>query len=249
MMQRNPRLAERRFYLGMAVAMLATVFIGFARTFYLQAWFPEAAGLRPPEPFFFRVHGTIFTAWMLLTVVQPSLVASRRVSLHRSLGWAGAGFAVVVTIVGVVAALKAAGRPGGFIGAPLGALEFLVIPLGDMALFAVFFTLAVLWRRDLQAHKRLMLLATIGLLDAGVVRWPFNMGAAVAGSAWTVADIGVDLFIVPMVIWDLVSRGKLHPVTLCGGAAVIAAQPLRLVLADTAAWRSFAAWAVSLVAG
>jgi hypothetical protein len=60
-------------------------------------------------------------------------------------------------------------------------------------------------------------------------------------------ELSVDLFLVPMIIWDLVSRGRPHPVTLWGGAALIANQLLRFPLAGTGAWLAFAGWAVSLV--
>lgn len=244
----NYRVAERRFYTGTAVIMLASMFLGFSRTFFLKPWFPEAAALAPSEPFFFYVHGVCFTAWFLLMVVQPLLIANRRVDLHRSLGWFGAVLAAAVVAVGAVGALIAARRPNGFIGVSVPPLQFLAIPLTDLALFAVFIVLAVLQRRDTQSHKRLMLLATIGLLDAAVTRWPFgDMTAPVAGLMWTRTDLGVDLFLVPVIIWDLVSRGRVHRVTLIGGLMVIASQPLRLILSETAVWLRFAEWAVGLL--
>jgi hypothetical protein len=245
---RDERAAERRFYTGTAVLMLAAVFLGFARTFFLRPWFPEAVALAPPEPFFVYVHGVCFTAWFLLLIVQSVLVGIRRVDLHRALGWFGVGLAVAVVAVGTVGALMAARRPGGFIGVGVPPLSFLVIPLGDVALFAIFFMLAVVRRRDTQSHKRFMLLATIGLLDAAVVRWPLgDMNAGIAGPYWTRTDLGVDLFLVPMVVWDIVSRGRVHRVTLLGGLAVIASHPLRFVLSQTSAWLAFASWAVGLL--
>ena len=56
-----------------------------------------------------------------------------------------------------------------------------------------------------------------------------------------------DLFIVALAVWDVRSRGRLHPATLLGGIAIIASQPLRLALSGTPAWNQFAAWAVALV--
>ena len=247
---RNHRAAERRFYTGTACVMLAAVFLGFSRTFFLKPWFPEAAALAPPEPFFAYIHGVCFTAWMLLMVAQPLLIANRRVDLHRRLGWFGAGLAVAVVTVGTIGALIAAGRPGGFMGDPAPPLQFLAIPLGDLVVFSVFIVFAILRRRDAQSHKRFMLLATIGLLDAAVVRWPFgDMTAAVAGLMWDRTDVCVDLFLVPMIVWDLVSRGRLHRVTLIGGLAIVASQPLKLLLSETRAWLRFAEWAVGLMAG
>jgi hypothetical protein len=241
-------IAERRFYSGAALLMLAAVFLGFSRTFFLKPWFPEAAALVPPEPFFFYVHGVSFTAWILLMALQPLLIASRRVDLHRTLGWFGAGLAAVVIVVGTIGALMAARRPGGFLGVTAPPLEFLAVPMADMALFTVFVVLAIAKRRDTQSHKRYMLLATIGLLDAAVIRWPFgDMTAGVAGLLWTRTDLCVDLFLVPMIAWDLMSRGRVHRVTLFGGLAVIVTQPLRLMVSQTSAWVSLAGWAVRLL--
>ncbi|HSD65182.1 MAG TPA: hypothetical protein VLF95_00700, partial [Vicinamibacteria bacterium] len=64
--------AERRFYEGMALAMFAAVYLGFARSFFLRPWFP---GTPAPTETIFYVHGAVFTAWCVLLVVQPALVA------------------------------------------------------------------------------------------------------------------------------------------------------------------------------
>ena len=45
-------------------------------------------------------------------------------------------------------------------------LQFLVVPLADMALFGLFVGLALVDRQRPQHHKRYMLLASIALLDA-----------------------------------------------------------------------------------
>ena len=61
-------------------------------------------------------------------------------------------------------------------------------------------------------------------------------------------ELCVDLFLLPVVIWDLVSRRRMHPVTLWGGLAIVANQELCWALAGTDAWLAFAGWAVGLVA-
>jgi ABC-type sulfate transport system permease component len=118
----------------------------------------------------------------------------------------------------------------------------------DIALFGSFVALPVLKRRDPQSHKRSMLLASIALVGAGVAGWPFAfMAAASPVPGFSMIDLCVDLFVVAMVVWDLASRGRVHPVTLWGGAVLIAFQPLGLALAGTHAWLAFAGWAVSLL--
>jgi hypothetical protein len=232
--------AEDRFYVGMALAMFAAVYLGFARTFFLRPWFPGVPA--PTEPIFY-VHGGFFTAWCVLLVLQPALVAIGRVDVHRSLGRLGAVIAVVMVGLGTFGALTAAHRATGFIGVPIPRLQFLVIPLSDVLLFATFVTLAIARRRDPQAHKRLMVLAGVNLLGAGIARWPFSFMSLGPPMFFAIQD----LFILALAIWDFRSRGRLHPVTIWGGLAIILSQPIKLALSGTAAWLAFASWAVGLL--
>ncbi|MFI5169062.1 MAG: hypothetical protein ACHQM7_01765 [Vicinamibacterales bacterium] len=237
---RSRRSTESRFFAGMGVAMFAAVFLGFSRSFFLRPWFPDHPA--PAERLFY-VHGAAFTAWVVLLVVQPLLVAAGRTDVHRKLGVAGGVLAAAMVTLGVVGSLVAARRATGFVGVPVPALQFLAVPLFDMALFAAFVGLAIAWRRDAQSHKRLMLLATVNLLAAGIARWPFGFVAVGPPAYFGLAD----LFIVALAAWDLVSRARLHPATLWGGAAIVVSQPLRLVVSGTDAWASFARWAVDLL--
>jgi len=78
------------------------------------------------------------------------------------------------------------------------------------------------------------------------IRWPFaNMTAEIA-PMWTITDLCVDLFLVPMVIWDIASSRRVHKATLIGGLVLIASQPLRLVLSETNVWVTFATWTIGL---
>jgi hypothetical protein len=232
---------ERRFYTGMTLAMLVTVFVGFARSFFLRPLFPTWPS---PHEGIFYVHGAFFTAWMVLLVVQARLVAAGRTDLHRRLGRWGVVLAVGMVVVGILGALIAARRPTGFVGIPVPALQFLAVPFFDMLIFSSFVAMAIARRGEPQAHKRWMLLASIELLTAAIARWPVVMSAGVGIPLF----FGLtDLFLVPIVIWDLVSRGRVHSATLWGGLLLIASQPLRLVISGTAAWLAFARWATGLL--
>jgi hypothetical protein len=240
---------ERWFHVTLAVAITGAVVLGFARTFFLRSWFPEWAQVHgAPEPIFY-VHGALFTGWFVLLMVQPLLVARRRIDLHRKLGWAGAVVAVAMVVIGTYASLIAARRPTGFIDIPMPPLQFLVVPLSLIALFAIFVGLAIANRKRPQHHKRYMLLASIALIEAGVGRWPFAIMEASPLPGYSMIQLGVDLFLVPMVLWDLATRGRVHPVTLWGGVALVAMQPLRMVFSGSHAWLAFAAWAVGLLPG
>ena len=237
------RRLERAFYTAMPIAMAAVVFLGFSRTFFLRPWFPEAKALAAPEAVFY-FHGVLNATWMALLIVQTLLIRTGKIGLHRQLGIFGVVLAAAIVIAGTGGSLVAAHRPGGFIGVPIPPLQFLAEALPDMFLFGLFVGLAVVWRQNRQAHKRLMLLATVNLLEAAIVRIPLPFIAAGAPlmSRWL-----SDVFIVLLAIWDLISRRRLHPATLWGGLLIVASQPLRLMLGETQAWLTFAKWAVGLL--
>jgi hypothetical protein len=225
-----PRSRDRLFYTGMAVAAAATVFIGFSRTYFLRFQFQPTS-----LPTYLRVHGAVFSLWMLLFVVQTSLVAGGRRDFHRRLGWVGAALAAAMVVVAVTAAIIS-GRRDIANGFEREALTFLTTPLSSMAVFLVLVGSAIACRRQLETHKRLMLLATISILDAATARWPI---AIVAGSSLGYYG-AVDLFIVSAIVYDIASSHRVHAVYVWGGLLIVASQLLREVLGRTEAWHAIA---------
>ncbi len=238
------RRKERRFFFAMALALVAGVFAGFSRTFYLKPLFPEAQALAAEEPFFY-VHGVLFTLWMLLLATQVQLVRTGRVVTHRSVGQAGVLLAAAVVVVGAYGALIAANRPGGFIGVPMAPEAFLLVPLLDVTLFALFVGLAVAWRQDTQSHKRLMLLATLSISQAAFVRiTPAFLGDFAGPIMQLVLTLA---FVVALATWDVRTTRRLHPVTLWAGIPLFLSQPLRIVVAETESWKSIGLWLMGLM--
>ena len=74
------RRRERLFYMGMGLAFVVTVFAGFAPTFYLRPYFQS----EPLIPLL-RLHGFVFSLWLVLLVTQTALVATNRTRIHRKL--------------------------------------------------------------------------------------------------------------------------------------------------------------------
>jgi hypothetical protein len=228
--------AERRFFLGMAIALTGAVLLGFARSFFLRPFFPEWPS---PHEAIFYVHGTLFAGWFALLVTQASLVTGGRIDLHRRFGVFGACLAAAMVVMGIVCALVAARRATGFTDIPVPPLIFLSVPLFDMPTFGALVALAIVNRSNPQTHKRLMLMASVALVTAAVARWP-----GLPKNPLVFFGIS-DLFLLPLVFWDLRTRGRLHPVTVWAGLWLVISQPLRLFVGGTAAWLAFAQWAVS----
>lgn len=231
------RRREHLFYIGMAVVIVGTVFSGFAPTYYLRQFF----GVEPLIPLL-HVHGLVFTSWIVLLLTQTALVAANRTDVHRRLGIAGALVAVLLVVVGTLTAIIRARQGAAPPGGPP-PLVFLAIPLFDMLVFSSLVGAGFYFRRRPDVHKRLMLLATISILAAAIARLP--LGILKAGPP---VFFGLtDLFIVACIIYDLITRRRIHRATAWGGLLIVASQPLRLMLSGTSAWMSFAAWLTNLV--
>ena len=158
--------------------------------------------------------------------------------MHRRLGLAGVVLAIGMIVAGLRTAI-AAGRAG--IAPPgIEPLSFLVVPVFDIVFFAGFVAAAIVQRRNKEAHKRLMILAYVSIIIAATARLP---GVLPLGPP---AFFGVAfLFIVAGIVYDRWSRGRIHPVYIWGGGALVISVPLRLAISSTAAWRAFAEWLTS----
>ncbi len=122
--------------------------------------------------------------------------------------------------------------------------------------FAVLFTIALLKVKQLEIHKRLMLVATVSLLQAAVGRWfliflaPVSLGGGPVGPPPVFVTImpGLvsDLLIVAAMIHDRKTIGRVHPVYWVAGGALVALQVLRVPLSKTAAWTQIANWLLTV---
>ena len=225
------RKLDHRFYLGMACAISGGVFAGFTRTYFARSYFHS-----PVIPFWVHVHGMVFTSWILFYLLQNLLAMFGGMRLHRSLGIVGGLLASGVVVLGVAIAVRQA-REGRFFPFP-DVYSSLLVSFGQMLLFAVFISLGLLWRRDSETHKRLILMATqlfffpaFGRLLQGV-----NLTTLLLAMAFYLAGP----------VYDLVSRGRVQRTYRWGVPLLILTMPPFAVVASQAApWR----WLVDRVLG
>lgn len=232
----RPGANDRAFYTSLAVAMAVTVVAGFGPTYYFRLVSGTPAtttgGSITPT---IRLHAILFSAWVVLFVVQTALVSARRLTMHRTLGYASIALAAAMIVIGPLTAVEAAAR--GAAPAGVDALVFLLVPLGDIVLFTGFYTAAVLKRRDREAHKRLMLLAYVSIVTAATARLP---GVLPLGPLVFFALSF--LFVVAGMSYDRLSRGRVHAAYRWGAPIFALSVPLRLALAGTETWRHIAVW-------
>ena len=231
-------LSDRRFFSWMSVAMAAVAFAGFARTYYL-AGFND--GPKPTITPIVHIHGALATAWILLLIVQTRLIAYGRRDLHKLLGFAGVAIGAATIAVGIWVAIHSERR----VHTPATAdtladpYVFLIFPFASIGLFALFATLGVLNRQRSEAHKRYMLLATVSMIVPAMARIVSqSTHGAVPGVVG--AMVIVNVFLIAMVVHDFYARGRLHPVTLWGGAITLLSEPRRFAIGYSAPFQAFA---------
>ena len=234
----RPRLHlgyDNLFFSAMAAVALIVVLIGFARTYFF------AGLLRAPLPnLLVHIHAVAFTLWIVLFITQISLVAARRVDVHRRLGLLGFVLAILMVVLGTVTASDRLAR---HVAQPeTDSVEevraFYAVPLGDMLMFSTFTYFAYRNRFQPAVHKRLMWFATLSLLDAGFDRWPVF-------DPYPLSLVNVICFaplLLLLIGYDWWSTGKVQRVTICSAIFMVGVQQIRHPLGHSAVWQSFAAW-------
>jgi len=219
-MVENSGPARRRGsdYLWLCLAASAVTFVGFWFTYFS----PMLGGQYPEVSPTVHLHGWTFFFWYLLLPLQAGLVKSRRVALHRKLGYGSIGLAMAMTVTGLVVIgvqMELARQPEGspFWGA-LGPGVFVTL-----VLFAGFYSLAIRFRRQRELHKRFVLLASAGGLGAA----GFRIVAQILGPGFAAGVIGIllpNLIIVAAMVLELRRDDRIHAVYSWGLPISIAAE-------------------------
>ena len=189
----------------------------------------------------------LFSVWTLFFVVQTTLVASGRLQRHRAWGLLGVSLATAMVLVGVAVADEALMRR---LAAGYGdrARAFHIATMSMMVLFAGFFCAAIVYVRKPEIHKRLMLLATISVLPPAIARvfYLINVGMSAGlrpglAPPRTVESVLApaliaDTLILAGMIYDLRTRGRIHPTYVIGGVIMVGMHLLRAPVSTTQWW-------------
>jgi len=225
---------SQRFFLVMAIVLMAIVLFGFSHTIPFDLSVPDF-------PKFLVVHGVVFFAWMALFIVQPVLVRRGSLALHRRLGWLGAATAAAMAALASGAILL--GLWSNHLPDFYPPALFLLRGFAGVATFSGLVVAAICLRRRPAWHKRLMLCATIVVVTPGLER---SLPVPMMGPSWF---YGVDLVVLAIAAVgpgvDLVTQRRIHPAYLWGVGAIFAGQ----VVVDLLLPTSLSAAAVRVVAG
>ena len=215
---------SRYFYLVMSLVLAAIVILGFSRTvniFLIHA--------NPPRPLLLWIHGAAFSTWIVFFIAQSALVRTRKVSVHRALGWFGATLAALMVVLGIAVAVVMT-RFDTVVLHQKGVEAFLSIPFLDMLLFGSCIALAIYWRTKPEYHRRLVFIASCLLMDAAIGRFEFMFNHSLF-------YVALDCLILLGVVRDWVVDKRVHKVYLYALPSLIVVQSLAIY-----AWRINPKW-------
>jgi len=227
----NRQPTRSRFFLWMGVVILVFVFIGFSRTWFLQAW----SGA-PALPLSLHIHGVIATTWMLVYLAQSILIERNLARIHRRLGIFGAVVAILLSTSAIFIGIEIANSHG---GTPE-ALNRLAVQFVVALTFLLLACLGIWFRRNRESHKRLMLMATIQAATPAIGRFPIPDPFLLPGAVSIIV-----LLLASVILFDLKTLRRIHIATIFGVAVVVLSIPGRLLLGTTELWTRFAAQIVN----
>ena len=214
----------RYFYLCMSLVLAALVIVGFSRTVNTNLFHGN-----PPRPLLLWIHGAVFSTWVVFFIAQSALVRARKVSVHRFLGWFGAGLAAVMVVLGCTIAVVMA-RFDTVVLHQKDADAFLSIPFGDMIVFGSCIAMAIYWRKKPEFHRRLVFIASCQLMDAALGRFDFVFNH-------NLFYLALDCLIALGMVRDWVVDKRVHKVYLYALPSLIVLQSLAIY-----AWRINPKW-------
>lgn len=231
----SDKLAGRppMFFVGMALLGLAVALAGFSKTFFA----PVVAGTFD-APLVVHLHGAAAFAWVLLFVLQPTLIRAGRYEIHVRSGAIGVFIAFAVAMTGVPVGIYVVERD---LAAGIGpaAVSSLLGVVTAMTVFLALVAAGVAFLSRPAVHKRLMLLATIVVLWPAWFRLRHWFPDVPRPEIWFGVVAAYSLVPIAMVR-DRFVEGRVHPVWWWVGLPVVGEQATEAFLFDSSPWRAIA---------
>jgi hypothetical protein len=161
------RFLSRYFYFCASLLMAGLALWGFSHTVDVRLLHAN-----PPRPLLLWFHGMIFSAWIVLFVVQSGLVRVRKVGIHRALGWIGAALAATMVVSGFIVSVVMV-RFDMTVLHNKSVASFLSVLWCDMIIFGACIALAIYFRKRPEYHRRLVFIASCQLMQAAFVRFHY----------------------------------------------------------------------------
>ena len=208
------------FFRTLAISMALTVVAGFSLHYMMGR---STFTARP----LVHLHGLAFMGWVGIFVTQAWLATHGPIALHRRLGWIGAGWIVLLIVLGIWISIDVAQRGiAPFFFRPQ---YFLIAnPLG-MFCFALLAWSAIRMRKQTDWHMRLHICAMAAIIGPAFGRL-LPMPLMIPHS-YDIAVLTGLVFPMAGMFRDWRRDGRVHPAWWRGVLAIILVVPLAHLIA------------------
>ncbi len=223
-------MADQAFFLRFAIVIALFILFGFAQ--FAMRGFSNFGG----APLTVHLHGGLMIGWLGIFVAQNMLVHRGELAIHRKLGWTSAALVPLVALTGMLVGYNAVARGS---GPPFfSPAYFLVLSSIGSLSFAAMVAWAIVRRRQVQWHRRLMLGAMFLLLEPALGRL---LPMPLLGAWGQTMSLAVQLVFVAVVArHDKRVLGAIHPATIAVAVVLVASHALFETLAVLPPFVSFA---------
>jgi len=241
---------DRWIFVFMAAWFIAIVLTGFIPDSIMKVGMVQS-GARPPFPIVMHMHAVLMGSFLLLLLTQTALMATGRTAYHMKLGLAAFVLAPALVIVGFVLAPTMYHETWNALqtapAAKRGALQdllsikenILLLQIRIGILFPALLAIGIRARGvNAGLHKRMMILATVIPLPAGIDRIAWLPTTLPASPIAT--DLYTMLAISPMFAWDVIRNRGVHRAYWIWLAAFLPFSVAVNILWDTPGWHAAA---------
>lgn len=218
------------YYFG----FLVLAFIGFWPS-YFSKFFDGTADFNQ----YFHFHAITAILWVVMLIIQPILIRSKRFELHKTLG--KFSYLLVPTLF-ISVALLANNRIDSeleFVGPEVW------VPFKDLIIFSLGFGIAIKFKKSMPIHARGMIVAGMALIEPVMARVMFNI-LDIQGLTGYLLAISVDyiILVVLIILERKETKGRwVFPLALASFFLIHIIVILRI---NPGFWESFSRWFVSL---
>jgi uncharacterized membrane protein len=191
-----------------------------------------------------HVHAATATVWMVLLIVQPWLIRTRRLAIHRMIG--RTSYAIAPAVI-VSMLLLAHSRLQGLTSEQYLIQEYvLYLQLSLAVVFALCYALAIHHRRRKELHARFMIGTALTLVDPVLIRLMFWIAPQPSFNYQWVTFGVTDLVLVGLIAYEWRRSAPHWVFRTMLGVFVLAQVPALFGLTTSAAWKAVVRWYAAL---
>jgi hypothetical protein len=188
-----------------------------------------------------EVHSILLCLWLLLFLLQTTLIAGRRVDLHRRMGIVAVVLMTVLVPLSYAVTVQMVRRGfdlSGDQGIKTDPLFGCIFNLVVLVEFALLGGIGLVYRKKKDIHKRFMLFATLSLMEASITHLLGRLGIFSPAPLL----LGFAILYLSGVAWDYTTTRRVHPLTATLAIGLFLVNPIAATVGTTAVWHHFAAW-------